>query len=509
MNGNIDGKRLDRGKVYLTGAGIGGIEYLTGQAREILSIAEVLVHDALVDRQLLPLVPDTCERIDVGKRGGIPGASQEEINRLLVHHCQRGKRVVRLKSGDPMVFGRVYPEMLALQTAGCDFSLIPGISSALAAPLLAGIPLTEKDIGRCFAVLSGHEPDDLDWQALARIDTLIILMGGRSLPRIIENLTRNGRDPGESIAIIRDAGRRTQQIWRGTLENILAKTDRVSLSPSILMIGPVVDRAIMPSPLPLSGKTVIVTRAAEQSSEFTTLLHRQGANVIELPALEIRPPSTWEALDRAIENLATFDWLILTSANAVEYFFDRLTNLSKDARYLAGIKIAVVGKKTAKFLKARGLNADFTPTDFVADALAREFPEVIEGKRFLFPRVETGGREVLVKELTEKGGEVVEVAAYESACPDRVTDEARSALQSGEVDIITFASSKTVVNFGALIEKEGVSPKSVLEKVCIASIGPQTSKTCLESIGRVDVEAREYTLEGLTSALIEWVSAGK
>jgi uroporphyrinogen III methyltransferase / synthase len=493
-----------RGRVYLLGAGIGGKEYLTGQAQEILARAEVLIYDDLVDSSIRELVPEDCEQIDVGKRGGRPSASQQQINELLVHHCQGGKRVIRLKSGDPIVFGRVYAEMAALQAAGCDFQLIPGISSALAAPLLAGIPLTEKDLGRCFAVLSAHAPDGLDWSALTRIDTLVILMGGRSLPGIVENLWRSGRGEGEAIAIIRNAGRADQQIWKGTLGDIVAKTARASLSPSIMIVGSVVSKAIVSSPLPLSGKTVLVTRAAEQSSEFTTLLQQQGARAIEFPALSIGPPSSWQGLDRAIEGLWSFQWLILTSANAVDFFFDRLTFLEKDARDLAGVRIAVVGKKTAKFLQARGLRADFVPKDFVADALVRDFPEAIEGKRFLFPRVETGGREVLVQELTEKGGKVVEVAAYESGCPDRIAETAWSALKSGQVDLVTFASSKTVVNFATLVEKEGVSVRSLLENICIASIGPQTSKSCQELFGRVDVEAREYTLEGLTKALSEW-----
>jgi uroporphyrinogen III methyltransferase/synthase len=496
----------NKGKVYLMGAGIGCIDFLTLQARDILATAEVLIHDALVDTQLFRLVPDSCQTIDVGKRGGLPSTPQNQINPLLIQHCQAGKRVVRLKSGDPIVFGRVYPEMQALQSANCDFELIPGISSALAVPLLMGIPLTEKEISRCFAVLSAHDPNSLDWSALARIDTLVILMGGQSLPQIIEQLTRNGRSSNDSIAIMRNAGRPDQQIWRGTLENILGKLDRQSLSPSIIVVGQVVDLAMMPSSRPLTGKTVLVTRAVEQSSDFTHLLQQEGAKVIEMPALEIRPPSSWQGLDRAIEQLASFDWLILTSANAVAYFCDRLTNLGKDARDLAGVQIAVVGKKTARALQGKGLKADFIPTDFVADALVKDFPEAIEGQKFLFPRVETGGREVLVKELGEKGATVVEVAAYESGCPRQIDPLAWEALRTKSVHIITFASSKTVQHFSRLLEQETgkLSLRSILENVCIASIGPQTSKTCHELLGRIDVEAREYTLEGLATALREW-----
>lgn len=498
-----------QGRVYLLGAGIGGINFLTLQAREILTTAEVLVYDALVDRQILSLVPKTCLLVDVGKRGGQPSAKQNQINQLLVRYCQEGKRVIRLKSGDPGVFGRVYPEMFALNEAGCDFELIAGISSALAAPLLAGIPLTEKDLSRCFAVISAHDPESLDWSALAKIDTLVLLMAGQSLGQIIAKLGENGRNIQDSIAIIQQAGGKEQQIWRSTLENICAQTMGVSLSPSIMVIGQVVDLAIMSSPLPLAGKTIVITRAAEQASQFAEILHNQGAEVLEMPALEIRPPSSWQGLDDAISQLREFDWLILTSANAVNFFFDRLTFFGKDARALGTIKIAVVGKKTSQVLQSRGLKADFIPGDFVADALVREFPDQITGQKFLFPRVETGGREVLVQELTAKGGQVTEVAAYDSGCPAQMESCVWEAFRERKVAIVTFASSKTVQNFYQLLAKETgeLSVNSLLDKVCLASIGPQTSKTCQELFGRVDVEAREYTLEGLTKALIEWTNS--
>ncbi len=266
----------------------------------------------------------------------------------------------------------------------------------------------------------------------------------------------------------------------------------------------------MPSPLnyhPLAGKTILVTRAAGQSSEFSHLLQQQGATVIEMPTLEIGPPSSWEQLDEAIAHLENFDWLILTSTNGSDYFFDRLEAQGKDISALANLKIALVGKKTATSLKQRGLQPNFIPPDFVADSLVKNFPEPPVGKKILFPRVETGGREVLVKELTAKGAEVTEVAAYESRCPDisvlRIPSvngiSPLEALQNKKVDVITFASSKTVKNFCQLLEHAGgVS----LDGVCIASIGPQTSETCHRLLGRVDVEAKEYTLQGLFHALI-------
>jgi uroporphyrinogen III methyltransferase/synthase len=256
--------------------------------------------------------------------------------------------------------------------------------------------------------------------------------------------------------------------------------------------------------LPLSGKTILVTRAVGQSSQFCDRLIATGATVIEMPTLEIGPPGSWEALDNAIANIADFDWLILTSTNGVDYFFERLTAQGKNSRTLANVKIAVVGEKTAQSLKKRGLQPDFIPPNFVADSLVENFPEQLSGKKVLFPRVESGGREVLVKELTAKAAEVIEVAAYQSCCPSSIPQSAELALQNHAVDIITFASSKTVQFFCKLIDSRFANNSDVLAGVCIASIGPQTSKTCHDFIGRVDVEAQEYTLDGLTQALITW-----
>jgi uroporphyrinogen III methyltransferase / synthase len=256
---------------------------------------------------------------------------------------------------------------------------------------------------------------------------------------------------------------------------------------------------------PLNGKTIVVTRAAGQSSQFTQLLQQQGATVIEMPALEIGAPSSWEELDGTIAQLSQFDWLILTSSNAVDYFFDRLRAQGKDARSLAGVKVAVVGKKTAAILKQNGIQPDYVPPEFVADSLIEQFPETdLAGLKILFPRVESGGREVLVKELGAKGAIVTEVAAYQSVCVQEISSEVLSRLP--EVDVITFASSKTAKCACQLLEAS--RGKGWDRGICIASIGPQTSATCEECLGRVDVEAEEYTLEGLTQAIVTWARTG-
>ena len=300
---------------------------------------------------------------------------------------------------------------------------------------------------------------------------------------------------------------RNSRFFGGTLADILKQTAEISLSPAVIVIGKVVqlsNQNPQPLSLPLRNKTVLVTRAAEQSSKFSALLQQQGANVVEMPALAITPPSSWADLDLAIANLASFQWLILTSANGVNYFCDRLFSLGYDFRALGQTKIAVVGRKTAEALRNKSLNTDFIPPNYVADSMVDSFPEDLAGKKLLFPRVETGGREVLVKEFTSRGAEVVEVAAYQSKCPEKMDETAWQALQQGKIDIVTFASSKTVKNFCLLLERSGLSSnRQLLKTVCIASIGPQTSKTCRELIGRIDLEAEEYTLEGLTKAIVK------
>ncbi|MBW4665130.1 MAG: uroporphyrinogen-III C-methyltransferase [Chroococcus sp. CMT-3BRIN-NPC107] len=495
---------MAEGKVYLVGAGPGNVDYLTVRSHQLLQQAQVLIYDALVDGQLLQLVPPECHKIDVGKRGGKISPPQIEINRLLVEYCQLGKQVVRLKSGDPFIFGRCTAEITTLKAANCDFEVVPGISSALAAPLLLGIPLTDSVLSRCFAVFTAHEPDELDWEALARIETLVVLMGGQHLAEIVAQLERHGRSLNTPIAIARWVSSPQQKVWVSDLTNIVAQTKELSLTPVVMIIGEVVKLRtyLQPSPLPLAGKTILITRAAGQSSLFSNLLQQQGATVIEMPTLTIVPPSSWEALDQAIAHLLEYDWLILTSANAVEYFFERLANQNKDARAIAGVKIAVVGEKTAQILQRYGLKPDFIPPEFVADAIASHFPEPLKAKKVLFPRVESGGREVLVQQLRVKGAEVVEVAAYQSKCPDSIDLVALDALEQGAVDVVTFASSKTVKCFHQLLTAAGGVN---LEGVCIASIGPQTSKTCQQLLERVDIEATEYTLEGLTTAIVRWV----
>ena len=506
--------------VYFVGSGCGTIDLLTVRGYHLLQSAEVVIYDALVDSSMLTALSPDCEQIYVGKRGGIPSPKQPEIDRILVEAALRKTRVVRLKTGDPFIFGRTTSEIQALREAGIDYELIPGISSAIAAPLFASIPLTDLALSKSFTVLSAHDPEILDWQTLARLDTLVILMGAKTLPDIIQLLVRQGKSTNSALAIIRSAGQPEQRIWAGTLGTITQLTKGEALSPCIIVIGEVVRlrEFLMPQPtarsspaslaanLPLQHQTILVTRSADQSPTFTTLLSDRGATVIEMPTLEITPPSSWEGLDRAIANIKTYDWIILTSANAVDYFFDRFSTLNQDVRSIATLKIAVVGKKTAQFLKKRGFNPDFTPPTFVADSLIEHFPTPVAGLKILFPRVESGGREVLVQSFTAAGAIVTEVAAYQSGCPTIADKKAINAIRNKQITLLTFASSKTVKHFCQLLEITlGETWLKSLKGIDVASIGPQTSKTCEELLGRVDCEATEYTLEGLVDAIeLKW-----
>ncbi len=502
---------MSLGKVYLVGAGVGDTKYLTQRGRQVLAQAEVLIYDALADHRLLELVPDTCLCLDMGKRGGRPSPPQGEIDRLLVAYCGQGRRVVRLKAGDPFIFGRSASELRALRGANCPVEVVPGISSALAAPLLAGIPLTDHQLSSGFAVLTGHDLAALDWLALARLPTLVFLMAGRNLGAICQALIDHGKLPNTPVALIRACGRPEQRVWTGTLETIDRQTRGENRSPTVMVIGEVVslrdvfgETAMVASEMGLQGKTILVTRSTGQSSDFCDRLQNHGAIPLSTPALEIVPPSSWQPLDGAIAQLKQVDWLILTSSNGVEFFLDRLLTLGQDLRSLAHLKIAVVGKKTARVLKERGLTPDFIPPDFIADSLVERFPESVGGQTILFPRVETGGRDVLVRQFREAGATVLEAPAYESRCPEQLAPQALAALRQGTVDVVTFASSKTVRNFARLIEMAG---DISLEGVAIASIGPQTSQSCEQAWGRCDIEAEEFTIEGLERAILNWAIA--
>ena len=420
--------------------------------------------------------------------------------------------MVHLKSGDPLIFGRAREEVQALREAGCPFEIWPGLSSALAGPLWAGIPLTDKHLSRAFAVLTAHELEALPWSALAQLDTLVILMGSRQRQQIADQLQEAGIPPQRAVALIWGAGQAEQQVWVGTLAELQQGEgpEAGEKLPGLLVVGEVVRLRQefgpgippLPPPAPLAGKTVLVTRSEGQSPAFRELLRAQGARVLEMPALVIQPPSSWDPLDAAIANLEKFDWLLLTSANGVQAFFERLQQQGRDSRALHSLQVAVVGSKTAAVLAQYGIRPDLMPSEFVAEALLPIWPEPVQGQRILFPRVESGGREELVQGLRQRGAEVVEVAAYQSTCPAAADPQVLEALKTRQVDILTFASSKTVQHFAHLLRQAGLGSEVWDPPVQIAAIGPKTAETCKKVLGRVDVVAQEYTLEGLLGSLL-------
>ncbi len=503
------------GRVYLIGSSTGGWTYLTHRALEVLPQADVIITDDLVDDRILNQLSPQAEVIPVGKRGGQPSTSQDAINQLLIAKAQQGLQVVRLKSGDPLIFGRAVAELDALHQAHCAVEVIPGLSSALAGPSWAGIPLTHKTLSRCFAVFTGHDLTQLPWDALAQLDTLVILMGSRTLADISTHLMQSGRAPDTPMAVIHKAGSPDQQCWTGSLHALPRQLALRSLSPAIVVVGHCVSLREtlppflpLPDPVPLVGQTILVTRSETQATTFTELLQAQGARVLEMPTLEIVPPSNWAPLDQAILSLSTFTGLLLTSANAVTYFFERLHHHGYDSRALHGLYIAVVGSKTAHVLAQYGIHPDLMPQNFVAEALLDTWPQSGSAQRYLFPRVESGGRDQLVNGLRELGVEVVEVAAYQSQCPQQGNPRILRALRERHIDILTFASSKTVDHFHRLLQQDRLDLQS-LGSLLIAAIGPKTAETCLTIFGRVDIMPETYTLEALTTAIVTHVVASR
>ncbi|MEN9216131.1 MAG: uroporphyrinogen-III C-methyltransferase [Gloeomargarita sp. HHBFW_bins_162] len=486
--------------IVLVGAGPGSPEHLTLAAHQALMQADMVVYDTLIDPRILAALPPPV------KTHSVEGLSQDEINQLLIHYYHAGHRVVHLKSGDPFVFGKATQELSALSAANCNYYIIPGISTITGAATLAGIPLTDRDWGRTIGVFTAHAPETLNWSALAQMDTLVGLMGVYNLDKIQTELLQHGRSRETPVAVVHRAGHIGQTVWTGTLAEL---ANQSAQAPSVVIVGPGVNlRALGQSRLPLQGKNVLITRAASSGRELDEQLQQAGAQVVSLPTLVVQPPPDWAPLDEAIANLRMFNWLILTSANAVDFFLKRLWHYHRDVRALSHLNIAVVGEKTASHLQNWGLRADLIPSEFVADQLLKEFPQDCQKINVLFPRVASGGRDVLVQGLHQRGAQVTEVAAYETVCPDHIPPFILNYLRQKQVDIVTFTSSKTVVHFCQLLEQAAPGEwHQWLDACVIASIGPQTSRTCERYFQRVDVTAQEYTLAGLVQAIIAHYSA--
>ena len=489
------------GKVYLIGAGPGDPGLLTIKGLECICRADVIVYDRLVHPALLAHARPDVELIYVGKASSAHTMKQDDINRLLVDKAKEGKTVARLKGGDPFVFGRGGEEAEVLVSEGIEFEVVPGITSAIAAPAYAGIPVTQRGLVSTLGIITGHEKGEdsrINWAAVAGLDTIVFLMGVENLPNIVSELVKNGRDSSTPVALVRWGTRTEQETLVGTLSDIVEKAQQAEFkSPAVTIVGEVVklrEKLRWFDNRPLFGKKVLVTRSRDQASELSELLRQYGAEPIEFPVIKISPPESFEDLDAALDRIEKYDWLLFTSANGVRAVMDRLRELGRDVRWLKGPKIGAIGPKTAEALQCLGVRVDFVPREFVAEAVVREFPDDPRAKRILIPRAKEA-REVIPEKLRELGADVDVVTSYKTEAEESDVARVRELLDSGEIDIITFTSSSTVKMFADRIPK-------VPEGVIIACIGPITAQTAEELGLKVDVVAEEYTIEGLVKALV-------
>ncbi len=491
--------------VYLVGAGPGDPGLLTVRGAELLAEADVVVYDRLSVATLLDLAPPSALRINVGKAPGNAMVPQEGINDLLVEHGQTGAHVVRLKGGDPFVFARGGEEVAALQAAGIEFEVVPGISSAIAAPAYAGIPVTLRHSSELFTVITGHEDPDkggeLDWEAVARLGgTIIILMGIGRLEKIVGRLLDGGLDPATPLAVVRWGTRPEQHTVRATLGSILDRREELS-SPSVIVVGRVAATDLSWfERRPLFGKRVVVTRTRAQASSLVRLLRLEGAEVIEMPLIAIEGPSDGgRALDDSVTACRTYDWVVFTSPNGAERFLSQL----RDVRQLGDTKVAVIGPGTAAVCRDHRLEPDLIPERFVAEGLLDVFPRPLDAStigstgRVLLARAEQA-RDVLPDGLRAMGWEVEVVAAYRTV-PVIPTDEQRRALTDAHV--ITFTSSSTVDHFVAAFGDAGDA--LVATPAIVASIGPITSATARDHGLPVHVEAVDHSIPGLVRVLVD------
>jgi uroporphyrinogen III methyltransferase/synthase len=514
------------GHVSLAGAGPGDPGLITVAGADALARADVVIYDRLANPKLLDLAPARAERCFAGKGPNAHAMSQDEINALLIDRARAGKRVVRLKGGDPFVFGRGGEEALALAAAGVPFDVIPGVSSAVAAPAYAGIPVTHRGVAASVAFVTGHEDPtkdepDVDWERLATaVDTLVLLMGVGQLATIVDRLIAGGRAPETPAAVIEWGTLPRQRVVTGTLGDIVAKATEAAIGPpAVAVVGDAVrlrDTIRWFDTKPLFGLRALVTRTREQASELSRALAAEGAEPVELPAIEIVRRHDEAKAAAAIEALSAGDyaWVLFTSANAVAIFFDLLRERGLDARALRA-QAGAIGPGTARALSQHGIIADVTPEASAATAeglLAALEPFDVRDKRLLLPRAE-GARDVLLDGLAARGASVDEVTLYVAGPPrpapvlsagegtrDPRPDAALQSLRHGEIDIATFASSSSVRSLVALLDGD-VEP---LRRCRIAAIGPVTAQAVEELLGRPpDIVAREHTISGLVQSLID------
>jgi uroporphyrinogen III methyltransferase/synthase len=498
------------GVVYLVGAGPGDPGLLTVRAVELLADADVILYDRLASAALLAVAPRGGELIDVGKRPepGDPDAgrsteAQRGIEELMIEHARAGRSVVRLKGGDPFVFGRGGEEAEALAAAGIDFEIVPGVTAGVAAPAYAGIPVTHRDDASAVAFVTGHEDpakeeSALDWEALARFPgTLVLYMGVRNLPEISKGLIEAGRDAGEPAAVIQNGTLASQRQVTGTLADIAEAVSAAGIgAPAIILVGPVAARSEAIGWLhrrPLNGRVVVVTRARAQASGLAATLTSLGAGVVELPAIRIVPMLDSDEVAAALAALHTYALICLTSANGAELLFEAMAARGLDARAFANATVAAIGPGTAAALRDHGVIADVIPERFVAEGLIEALKDVpVEGRPVLVARA-AEARDTLPDALRERGADVDVVSLYETVAEE---PEPAAVAAAAGADYVTFTSSSTVRNLLGAMGDDMPSGARVV------SIGPVTSDAAREAGLEVHVEAERHDLDGLVEALL-------
>jgi uroporphyrinogen III methyltransferase/synthase len=496
------------GKVYLVGAGPGDLGLVTLRAKECIENADVIVYDRLANPETLGWARDDAEIVYVGKTPGDSQISQQEINALLIGRAREGKQVVRLKGGDPFMFGRGAEEAQIIADAGIPFEVVPGITSSIAGPAYAGIPITHRAHNSHVTFFTGHEDpakteNAIDYAALAKLGgTQVMLMGVERLGSITSEMIKHGVRGDLPVALVRRATTGQQETLTGTLQDIAQKAVANDFAaPAVAVFGEVValrDELNWYEKRPLLGKRIVVTRTRKQASALSSKLRSLGAHVIELPTIRIEPPSDLREFGELVQDAHIYDWIVFTSANAVEAFFDIFFKLYDDSREIGGARIAAIGPATAQQVKDFHLHVDLQPKEFVAEEVVREFKKQgsIENLKILLVRAEKA-RDVLPKELSALGAIVDKALAYRTVPETRDTSGARRQLATDGADLITFTSSSTVKNFLAL----GLPwPKGMQ----VASIGPITSQTARDNGLKIDVEAKRHDIDGLVDAIADF-----
>jgi len=483
--------------VYLVGAGPGDPLLLTLKGKMALERADVVLYDHLASEDLLSYAPVNAERIYVGKKKSDHSHSQDEICALMMDRARAGKTVVRLKGGDPFIFGRGGEEVEALVDAGIPFEVVPGVTASLGIAAYCGVPLTHREHTSVVTFITGHDTGAIDWAKVSGSETLVIYMGLSHMDEIVRQLLAAGRDPKTPTIAVRWGTRPNQQVLMATLAELPSELKRVELKPPATVI--VGDVAGLSSKLgwfeklPLFGQRVLVTRAQGQAGTLVAKLRELGADALELPAIEIKPPSSYEDLDRAMERLREYDWLIFTSVNGVKAFFERLDSSAQDLRSVRG-RICAIGPATKDAIQRLHLKVDLMPSEYVAESLVAAFgPYDVAGKKILLPRAAVA-RDVIPSELAGRGALVDVVEAYRTELPEYAHLHAKEAL-AVKPDWITFTSSSTVRNTVAMAGREA------LRGIKIASIGPITTATAREHGLEVTVEAGQHTIDGLLESL--------